>query len=58
MELTTLTQVTIDGVMRGNGGTSDEDRRNGSERDGWARGRGDNETMTFINQTRESTRRA
>ena len=50
MKLTTMTQVTVDGVMQGNGGTSDEDRRNGFERGGWAMGAGDNETMTFINQ--------
>ncbi|SNR40523.1 dihydrofolate reductase family protein [Actinomadura mexicana] len=51
MKLTTVTQVTIDGVMQGNGGASDEDRRNGFERGGWALGKGDNETRTFINQT-------
>jgi dihydrofolate reductase len=51
MKLTTMTQVTVDGVMQGNGGASDEDRRNGFERGGWALGAGDNETMTFINQT-------
>ncbi len=51
MKLTTMTQVTVDGVMQGNGGASDEDRRNGFERGGWAMGVGDNETMTFINQT-------
>jgi dihydrofolate reductase len=51
MKLATMTQVTVDGVMQGNGGASDEDRKNGFERGGWARGVGDNETMTFINQT-------
>jgi dihydrofolate reductase len=51
MRLTTMTQVTVDGLMQGNGGASDEDRRNGFERGGWALGMGDNETMTFINQT-------
>jgi dihydrofolate reductase len=51
MKLTTMTQVTVDGVMQGNGGASEEDRRNGFERGGWALGRGDNETMALINQT-------
>jgi dihydrofolate reductase len=51
MKLTTMTQVTVDGVMQGNGGASDEDRRSGFERDGWAMGVFGSETMTFINQT-------
>jgi dihydrofolate reductase len=51
MKLTTMTQVTVDGVVQGNGGASDEDRRNGFERGGWAMGAGDNETRTFITQT-------
>ena len=38
MKLTTITQVSVDGVMQGNGGP-DEDRRGGFERGGWARGR-------------------
>jgi hypothetical protein len=50
MKLTTMTQVTIDGVMQGNGAASD-DRRNGFERGGWARGKGDDETRTFLTQT-------
>jgi len=51
MRLTTMTQVTVDGVMQGNGGASDEDRRGGFERGGWAMGVFDDETMTLINQT-------
>jgi dihydrofolate reductase len=51
MKLTTQTQVTVDGVMQGNGGATDEDRRDGFERGGWALGVGDNETLTFITQT-------
>ena len=50
MKLITQTQVTVDGVMQGNGAASD-DRRNGFERGGWARGKGDKDTATFINQT-------
>ena len=51
MKLTTMTQVTVDGVMQGNGAASDEDRRNGFERGGWARGAGDDETRTLITRT-------
>ena len=51
MKLTTMTQVTIDGVTQGNGGTSDEDRRNGFERGGWALGAGDDETRAYITRT-------
>jgi dihydrofolate reductase len=50
MKLTTMTQVTLDGVMQGNGAASD-DRRNGFERGGWALGAGDDETRTLITQT-------
>ncbi len=51
MKLTTMTQVTVDGVMQGNGGATDEERRNGFERGGWAMGAGDDETRTLITQT-------
>jgi dihydrofolate reductase len=51
MKLMTMTQVTVDGVMQGNGGASDEDRKGGFERGGWAMGVFDSETMTLINQT-------
>jgi dihydrofolate reductase len=51
VKLTTMTQVTVDGVVQGNGGASDEDRRNGFERGGWAMGVFDDETLTLINQT-------
>ncbi|MBB6550102.1 hypothetical protein HD593_004897 [Nonomuraea rubra] len=47
MKLTTMTQVTVDGVMQGSSAMSD-DRRNGFERGGWALGKGDDETRTFI----------
>jgi dihydrofolate reductase len=53
MKLTTMTQVTVDGVMQGNGGASEEDRRNGFERGGWALGKGDDETKASLNQTYE-----
>ncbi|MFI5591717.1 dihydrofolate reductase family protein [Amycolatopsis sp. NPDC051758] len=51
MKLTTITQITLDGVTQGNGGASDEDRKNGFERGGWALGKGDDETRAFITQT-------
>jgi dihydrofolate reductase len=51
MKLTTMTQVTVDGVMQGNGGATEEERREGFERGGWAMGVFDNETLTLITQT-------
>ncbi len=51
MKLTTMTQITVDGVVQGNGAASDEDRRNGFERGGWAKGAGDDETRTLITET-------
>ena len=54
MKLTTMTQVTVDGVMQGNGGASDEDRRSGFERGGWAMGVFASETLAFITETYQS----
>ena len=54
MKLTTMTQVTVDGVMQGNGGASEEDRRSGFERGGWAMGVFDDDTLAYIGQTYES----
>jgi dihydrofolate reductase len=51
MKLTTMTQITVDGVVQGNGHASDEDRRNGFDRGGWAKGAGDDETRMLITQT-------
>jgi dihydrofolate reductase len=53
MKLMTMTQVTVDGVMQGNGGATEEERRSGFERGGWAMGVFDDETGTFITQTYE-----
>jgi len=47
-----MTQISVDGVMQANG-PSKEDRRNGFERDGWALGKADRETVDFITQTCE-----
>jgi dihydrofolate reductase len=51
MKLTTMTQITVDGVVQGNGGASEEDRRNGFYRGGWALGAGDDETRALITRT-------
>jgi dihydrofolate reductase len=48
-KLTTITQVSVDGVMQGNG-PSEMDRRDGFERDGWAIGCFDDESGTFVDQ--------
>ena len=48
MKLTTVTHVSVDGVMQGLGG-SDEDRRGGFERGGWALPLLDNKAATFVN---------
>ena len=51
MKLTTITHVSVDGVMQGLGGP-DEDRRGGFERGGWALPLfdKDNEAAAFVNQ--------
>jgi dihydrofolate reductase len=48
MKLTTITNVSLDGVMQGLGGP-DEDRRGGFERGGWAPPLFDDEATTFLN---------
>lgn len=49
MKLTTNTQVSVDGVVQGNGGREEEDLRRGFERGGWARPGFDSEARTFVN---------
>jgi dihydrofolate reductase len=49
MKLTTVTHVSVDGVMQGLGGP-DEDRRGGFERGGWALPLFEDEGATFVNE--------
>ena len=51
MKLTTMTQVTVVGVMQGNGGASDEDRKSGFERGGRATGVAGDETRAYSDET-------
>ena len=49
MKLTTITNISVDGVMQGLGG-ADEDRRGGFERGGWALPLFEDEAATFLGQ--------
>jgi len=50
VKLMTFTQVTVDGVVQGNGGR-DENRSGGFERGGWARTVFDEQAMALVDQT-------
>jgi dihydrofolate reductase len=50
MKLTATIQVSVDGVMQGNGGLHEIDRRTGFERGGWARPLFDSESMAYVDE--------
>ncbi|RRS01739.1 dihydrofolate reductase family protein [Glycomyces terrestris] len=53
MKLTTYTQVTVDGVVQGNGGRG-ENRSGGFDRGGWAIAPFDDEAMEMVDRTYRS----
>jgi dihydrofolate reductase len=48
MKLTTTTQVSVDGVMQGNGGRHADDLADGFERGGWARPLFEDDALRFV----------
>src|ERR1700742_4964903 len=54
MKIITLTQLTLDGVTQGNGGSSLEDLAGGFDPGGWALRAGDESTREHIWETYES----
>lgn len=51
MKLTTMTQITVDGVMQGNGHATPDELASGFSRDGWALGAFADDTGQFITET-------
>ncbi|MEU9022046.1 dihydrofolate reductase family protein [Actinomadura sp. NPDC048394] len=51
MRLTTMTQITVDGVMQGNGHATPEELESGFTRDGWALGAFADDTGEMITAT-------
>jgi dihydrofolate reductase len=51
MRLTTMTQITVDGVMQGNGHATPEELEGGFTRDGWALGAFADDTGEMITKT-------